>query len=412
MKILLGVPGGVAAFKALEFARLAVKDGHAVRVVQTPASLRFVGRASFAAITGAPVLASEFEDDPARGSWPGEPTGTRTPISHLALVESADVMVVAPATANTLARLAQGAAEDIVTTSALAARCPVIVAPAMNDLMWSNEATRDNVERLRARGLTVLEPGEGELASHGEEGKGRLPEPSEILAALTARHDAGPGPLTGRRVVVTAGGTREPLDDVRFIGNRSSGRMGVAIAEQAARLGADVTLIGANMDVAPPPSARYLAAGRAADMDSAVRSELPGADILVMAAAVADFTPVQAAPGKIDKSEGVPEIALQAAPDVLRGIAEIRRPGQVVVGFAAEHGARLDRAERKLEEKGLDMIVFNDISEPGIGFDSDENAVIMITAEGREPLARAHKSEIAAQLMQRIAALLGPESDD
>ena len=242
-RLLIGVSGGIAAYKALETARLAIKAGHSVRVVQTPASTRFVGTASFAGITGAPVLCDEFEADPLRGAYPGEPAPERAPITHLALVQRADVYLIAPASANTLAKLAHGLADNLLTTAALAATCPVVVAPAMNHHMWRHPATQANVELLSARGVIVIAPGEGELASHGEHGVGRLAEPAELLAAcepLLAAARARPAGRRraraglGRRVLVTAGGTREPIDSVRFIGNRSSGRMGFALAAEAA----------------------------------------------------------------------------------------------------------------------------------------------------------------------------------
>ena len=247
-RILLGVTGGIAAYKALELTRLAIKAGHAVRVVQTPASTRFVGAASFAGITGAPVLTTEWEDDPLRGAFPGDPAPAHAPIGHLELVERADVFAVAPASANTLAKLAHGHADNLLTAAALACRRPLILAPAMNAAMYEHPATQANLALLRERGAIVLEPGTGSLASLGEEGVGRLPEPPELLAAieraLGASHD-----LDGLKVLVTAGGTREPIDAVRFVGNRSSGRMGFALAEAAARRGADVTVIAANVSL-------------------------------------------------------------------------------------------------------------------------------------------------------------------
>jgi phosphopantothenoylcysteine decarboxylase/phosphopantothenate--cysteine ligase len=408
MKILLGVPGGIAAYKALEFARLAVKAGHSVRVIQTPASLRFVGRASFAAITGAPVLASEFESDPANGAWPGEGQGTRTPISHLALIESADVLVVAPATANTLARLASGAAEDLVTTSALAATCPVIFAPAMNNLMWDNPATQENVAVLRSRGGNVLEPSDGLLASHGEQGKGRLAEPGDILEAVNAllvQPAETDLDFNGVRVLISAGGTREPIDEVRYIGNRSSGRMGVALADAISAAGGQVTVVGANLVVRPSLAARVIDVSTAAEMQAALEAEFGSSDVLIMAAAVADFVPVKPQPGKIDKSKGAPEILLEPAVDILSALSAARRPNQKIVGFAAEHGDAVERAASKREAKGLDMIVFNDISNSSIGFDSTENEVVLITGDDRTLIPKASKAKIAEAIAAAIADL-------
>src|SRR5437764_4912574 len=262
-RLLLGVSGGIAAYKALQTARLAVRHGHAVRVIQTEASTRFVGKASFEAITGAQVLTSEFEPDPLRGSYPGEPLPERAPISHLALVERADVYLIAPASANTLAKLAHGHADNLLTAAALAADCPVAVAPAMNDRMYLNPATQANVELLAARGVRVIPPGKGELASYGEYGTGRLPEPALLLSAIEQL--LAPRSWSGLRVLVTAGGTREPIDSVRFIGNRSSGRMGIALADKAAARGADVTLIAANVALAAPAGVHTIGVQTAAE---------------------------------------------------------------------------------------------------------------------------------------------------
>ena len=407
MRILLGVTGGVAAYKALEFARLAVKAGHSVRVVQTPASLRFVGRSSFAAITGAPVLVSEFENDPSRGAWPGEAVGDYQPISHLAVVERADVVVVAPATANSLARLAAGAGEDMVTTSVLAAECPVLVAPAMNGKMWENPATIANVEVLRGRGLVVLDPVEGQLASHGEEGKGRLVEPAILLAEVEAVSNAASGrdSWRGVKVLITAGGTREPIDDVRYIGNRSSGRMGVALAEAALARGATVTILIANPQVAVPQRCKIVQVTTASELGESLEVEAPRCDVLLMAAAVADFRPVRLGVGKIDKSEGVPRLELEGVPDLISKVAANRTAEQLFVGFAAEHGGGTERARAKLVSKALDAIVFNDISDTAIGFDSTDNAVTVLTRSGDTVVSKATKREIADAILDVCAAL-------
>src|SRR3954467_4741490 len=255
-RVLLGVSGGVAAYKALEVVRLATKAGHAVRVIQTPTAQRFVGAASFAALTGAPVLSDEFERDPARGAFPDQAAPQHDPLSHLELVRNADAFLIAPATANTIAKLAHGLADNLLTSAALAATCPVLVAPAMNNHMWEHPATRANLDVLRARGVIVVEPGTGPLASKGEYGAGRLAEPPALLEAIEAALAAGvsrPLPLDGLRVLVTAGGTREPIDSVRYIGNRSSGRMGFALAAIAAELGADVTVLAANVELPRDP---------------------------------------------------------------------------------------------------------------------------------------------------------------
>ena len=401
-RLLLGVSGGIAAYKALEAARLAVKRGHAVRVIQTPASERLVGRASFEGITGAPVLTGEFEPDPARGSYPGEALPERAPISHLALVERADLYLIAPATANTLAKLAHGHADNLVSTAALAAACPVAVAPAMNNRMYLNPATQANLELLTARGITVIPPGEGALASHGEHGIGRMAEPAELLEAcesLLTRPS-----LEGLRVLVTAGGTREPIDSVRYVGNRSSGRMGFALAREAARRGAEVTVISANVTLEPPPGARVTAVHTAAELAEACRRELPAADVLLMSAAVADFRPAGPVDRKLKKEDGVPKIELERTEDVLSSLVELRRQDQTLVGFAAEHGAgAVERARGKLERKRLDAVVVNDIAGAGIGFESDDNEVTILTADGVERhVPRARKERIAQAVIDEV----------
>ncbi len=401
-RLLLGVSGGIAAYKALEAARLAVKRGHAVRVIQTRASQRLVGRASFEGITGAPVLTGEFEPDPARGSYPGEALPERAPISHLALVERADLYLIAPATANTLAKLAHGHADNLVSTAALAAACPVAVAPAMNNRMYLSPATQANLELLTARGITVIPPGEGALASHGEHGIGRMAEPAELLEAcesLLTRPS-----LEGLRVLVTAGGTREPIDSVRYVGNRSSGRMGFALAREAARRGAEVTVISANVTLEPPPGARVTAVHTAAELAEACRRELPAADVLLMSAAVADFRPAGPVDRKLKKEDGIPKIELERTEDVLSSLVELRRQDQTLVGFAAEHGAgAVERARGKLERKRLDAVVVNDIAGAGIGFESDDNEVTILTADGVERhVPRARKERIAQAVIDEV----------
>jgi phosphopantothenoylcysteine decarboxylase / phosphopantothenate---cysteine ligase len=271
-RILLGVSGGIAAYKAVEVVRLATAAGHSVRVVQTPTSLKFVGRATFEAITGAPVLVDEFERDPARGAFPGEPSPDHDPISHLELVRRCDVLCLAPASANTVAKLATGLADNLLTSAALAADAPLVVAPAMNDRMFEHPATSENLETLRRRGAVIVPPGRGRLASKGEWGVGRLAEPAEIMAAVErALADAGgvgfaPHSLDGLHVLVTAGGTREPIDSVRYVGNRSSGRMGLALAEEAARRGAEVTLVAANVTLPVPKTAKVERVETAAEL--------------------------------------------------------------------------------------------------------------------------------------------------
>jgi phosphopantothenoylcysteine decarboxylase/phosphopantothenate--cysteine ligase len=407
-RLLLGVSGGIAAYKALEAARLAVTAGHAVRVIQTPSSQRFVGPDSFEAIVGAPVLCSEWEPDPLRGAFPGDPEPARVPISHLALAQRADIYLIAPATANTLAKLAHGHADNLLTAAALAADCPVLVAPAMNDRMYGHPATQANIALLAERGVVIIGPGEGQLASHGEHGVGRLSEPAQLLEAVEAvlaSSSAGPT-WAGIRVLVTAGGTREPIDSVRYIGNRSSGRMGVALASRAARRGAQVTLVGANLAVVPPPGVRLVSVTSASEMKAACEAEFPDCDILLMAAAVADFRPAAALDHKLKKTEvSLPAtIQLEATDDILQGLSAGRREAQVLVGFAAEHGDRaVEYARKKLVGKGVDMIVVNDISRRDIGFDAEANEVVIVTASRERRVPRAGKDVVADAVLDAIA---------
>lgn len=408
-RILLGVSGGIAAYKAVELARLAIRAGHAVRVVQTCGSLEFVGRATFAGVTGAPVLVDEFEADPARGAYPGDPAPDHAAISHLELVHRADALCVAPASANTLAKLATGIADNLLTTAALAARCPLVVAPAMNDRMYEHPATRANLDTLARRGAHVMPPETGDLASRGEWGVGRLAAPAEILATIEGALAPGytPRSLDGMRVLVTAGGTREPIDPVRFVGNRSSGRMGLSLAEQAARRGARVTVVAANVALPRAEGIEYVDVETAAALEAAVVREAANADVVLMAAAVADFRPSDPAGSKISKAgrEGM-TVELEPTRDVLSALAAARSRGQTLVGFAAEHGAgAVERAREKLERKGADAIVVNDVSQPGIGFDADENEVTIVTARAERRIDRAPKADVAAAILDAVAEL-------
>jgi phosphopantothenoylcysteine decarboxylase/phosphopantothenate--cysteine ligase len=404
-RILLGVTGGIAAYKALELTRLATKAGHAVRVIQTETSQRFVGAASFAAITGAPVLTDEFERDELRGAFPGDPQPAHAPLSHLALVETADVFLIAPASANTLAKLAGGHADNLLTAAALACRRPLIVAPAMNDAMYEHAATQENLRTLRERGVEVLEPGVGALGSPGEWGVGRLPEPPELLAAVErALHGAG-GELDGLRVLVTAGGTREPIDAVRFIGNRSSGRMGFALAGEAARRGAAVTVVAANVSLPRDPAIRYVDVTTTEQLLEACTTEFETADVLLMAAAVADFRPESPREGKIKKLETGTELELRLVrtPDVLAALSDRRRPDQLLVGFAAEHGPQaVANAREKLERKRLDAVVVNDVSQPGIAFDATDNEVAIVMREREVPVPKASKERVAREILDAV----------
>ncbi len=408
-RILLGVTGGISAYKAVELTRLAGKAGHSLRVVQTERSLEFVGRATFEGITGAPVLVGEFERDPARGAFPGDPAPDHDPISHLEIVARADVLVIAPASANTIAKLAHGLADNLLTSAALAARCPRVIAPAMNSAMYENEATQANLETLRSRGWVVVDPGVGSLASRDEWGVGRLAEPAEILAAVEAQLVPGYAPksLDGLRVLVTAGGTREPIDSVRYVGNRSSGRMGVAIAAEAARRGAEVTVVAANVSLDPLEHVTWVPVVTAAELEAATRAAFADCDVLVMAAAVADFRPAAAVDDKIKKT-GRDRLALELEPttDVLSALAELRRPGQTLVGFAAEHGGDAAAHGRaKLERKRVDAVVVNDISDPAIGFESGQNEVTIVTAAGAQQVPRGPKPAVAAAIVDAVEEL-------
>jgi phosphopantothenoylcysteine decarboxylase/phosphopantothenate--cysteine ligase len=414
-RILLGVSGGIAAYKALEFTRLATAAGNSLRVVQTPTSQRFVGAASFAALTGAPVLTDEFERDPARGAFPGEDPPSHQPLSHLQLVANADLFLIAPASANTIAKLATGVADNLLCSCALAATCPVALAPAMNNHMYEHPATQANLQTLSERGVHVVNPDTGRLASLGEQGVGRLAEPARLLAEcerLLAEDPEGTHSETGEawrglHVLVSAGGTREPIDSVRFVGNRSSGRMGVALAEAAGRRGARVTLVSANLAVPAPAGVDEVTVSTAAELQRACEQRFEDCDVLLMAAAVADFRPRQTEDGKI-KKEGRERLSLELerTEDVLAGLAARRRPDQTIVGFAAEHGADAVRTgTSKLSAKKLDALVLNDVSRADIGFESQENEVTILTAAGERQVALASKSSVAEAILDEIERL-------
>jgi phosphopantothenoylcysteine decarboxylase/phosphopantothenate--cysteine ligase len=404
-RLLLGVSGGIAAYKALELARLATLAGHGVRVVMTETATRFVGAASFEGIVGAPVLTSEFERDPLRGAFPGEDQVSHDPIGHLELAGRCDAFLVAPASANTISKLAAGAADSMLTTSFLACAAPRLLAPAMNDRMYADAATQANLAVLRERGVEVIEPEEGRLASRGEHGRGRLPDPEELLARVEAALPAGNRPWDGLRVLVTAGGTREPIDPVRFIGNRSSGRMGIALAAAAAARGAEVTLVAANVALPSPAGVRRIDVQTAAQLAAAAGEEFPATHVLVMAAAPADFRAAEPAAGKLQRS-GTLELSLEPTEDILASLASNRAVGQTIVGFAAEHGGEaVERARGKLERKGADLIVLNDVSDPEIGFESDRNAVTLITAGGETEVPIDSKDAVAGSILDEVDRL-------
>ncbi|MSO41581.1 MAG: bifunctional phosphopantothenoylcysteine decarboxylase/phosphopantothenate--cysteine ligase CoaBC [Solirubrobacterales bacterium] len=404
-RILLGVSGGIAAYKAIELARLATKEGHAVRVLMTPTATRFVGAASFEGIVGAPVLIDEFERDPARGAFPGDPEPGHDPIGHLELAANADAYLVAPASANTIAKLATGAADSMLTTSFLSSSGPRLVAPAMNDRMYRDPATQENLAALRERGVLVIDPDEGPLASRGEHGVGRLPEPRALLDRIEAALPGPAGPWDGLRVLVSAGGTREPIDPVRFIGNRSSGRMGLALAERAARRGAEVTLVAANVCLDEPAGVRRVNVETAAELKSALGSEFPSSDVLLMAAAPADFRASAVAERKLPREGQGMELELEPTEDILAGLASGRHGGQTVIGFAAETGSGLERAREKLRRKAVDAIVLNDVSRPEIGFESDQNEVVIVEAGQERQIPLSSKADVADAILDRVEAL-------
>ncbi|HEY0280501.1 MAG TPA: bifunctional phosphopantothenoylcysteine decarboxylase/phosphopantothenate synthase, partial [Solirubrobacterales bacterium] len=440
------VSGGIAAYKSLEFARLATLAGHGVRVLMTENAQRFVGAASFEGIVGAPVLTSEFERDPMRGAFPGEPgdggpsDASHDPIGHLELAAGCDAFLIAPASANTIAKLAGGFADSMLATSFLACTAPRLIAPAMNDRMYADAATQANLATLRERGVEVIEPGEGPLASRGEHGRGRLPDPEELLARVEAAIAGGgsapaptepalpgareypalaetaligdpavaspgePGPWTGLRVLVTAGGTREPIDSVRFIGNRSSGRMGMALAAAAARRGAEVTVVAANVSLSEPAGVKRIDVETTAELSYETVERFETQHVLLMAAAPADFR-TEPITGKIKRQDSL-NLNLQPTEDILALIAADRGEGQTVVGFAAEHGGEaVDRARAKLARKGADLIVLNDVSDPTIGFDSAENEVVLVTATDEEEVPKASKDAVADAILDRVDRL-------
>ncbi|WP_276143758.1 bifunctional phosphopantothenoylcysteine decarboxylase/phosphopantothenate--cysteine ligase CoaBC [Sciscionella marina] len=396
-RIVLGVGGGIAAYKACEVLRGLTESGHEVRVVPTEAALRFVGAATFEALSGNPVHTGVFEDVPE--------------VEHVRIGREADLVLVVPATADLLARAAHGNADDLLTATLLTASCPVLFAPAMHTEMWENAATKANVALLRSRGSVVTEPASGRLTGK-DTGKGRLAEPAEIVAMaklLLTRPDALPYDLAGKRVVVSAGGTREPLDPVRWLGNRSSGKQGYALAQVAAARGAQVTLVNAHTAALPEPAGAELVQVRtAAELHKAMKDAARVADVVVMAAAVADFRPESAADHKIKKSEKEPDaVRLIRNPDVLAELVSARTKGQVIVGFAAETGDEfgdvLTHARAKLKRKGCDLLVVNAVGEGG-AFEGDDNQGWLLSADGLEtPVPRGSKAALAAAVWDAVA---------
>jgi phosphopantothenoylcysteine decarboxylase/phosphopantothenate--cysteine ligase len=420
VRIVLGVAGGIAAYKACLLLRLFTEAGHDVRVVPTAAALEFVGAPTWAALSGHPVSTTVWDDV--------------HEVPHVRIGQQADLVVVAPATADLLARAAHGLANDLLSNVLLTARCPVLLAPAMHTEMWTHAATVANVATLRGRGVHVLDPASGRLTG-ADTGPGRLPEPEQIAAAAFAlsEHPAGSHSdlvshpdlvsqanlpsrvdLAGRRVVVSAGGTREPLDPVRYLGNRSSGRQGVALARVALARGAKVTLVAGPLEVPVPDGADVVRIGSALEMRDAVFAASAGADVVVMAAAVADFRPAEVAEHKIKKSDGsedAPIVRLVRNPDILAGLVERRAPGQIVVGFAAETGDEsagvLEHARAKLARKGCDLLVLNDVS-AGKVFGREDNEVTLLYPDGRQtPVPSGPKEIVAEAVWDAVVAIIG-----
>ena len=397
--VVLGVAGGIAAYKAAELLRRLTESGHDVRVVPTQHALRFVGAPTWAALSGHPVHTEVWDD--------------AQDVPHVRLGRAADLVVVAPATADLLARAASGRADDLLTSVLLTATCPVLLAPAMHTEMWNHPATRANVALLRSRGTFVLDPGVGRLTG-SDTGRGRLPDPdqlADLARLLLVRPAALPYDLAGRRVVITAGGTREPLDPVRFLGNRSSGRQGYALALVAAARGAEVTVVAANVARPDPLGARVVPVSSAAELRTATMDEAAAADAVVMAAAVADFRPIDPAESKIKKTAGaLPIVRLERTPDVLTELVAARLPGQVVVGFAAETGDAdhgwLDHGRAKLARKRCDLLVVNPVGS-GRGFEAADNSAVVLGADGAEvEVPLGPKTVLAATVWAMVAERL------
>jgi phosphopantothenoylcysteine decarboxylase/phosphopantothenate--cysteine ligase len=390
-RVVLGVTGGISAYKAVEVCRRLVAAGVHVVPVLTKDALRFIGKTTFSALASEPAQSSLFDE--------------ASPIPHTKLGQSADLVVVAPATADFLARYAAGMANDLLTATLLATRAPVLVCPAMHTEMWEHVSVQENLDVLRRRGVSVVPPEVGPLAA-GDSGVGRLADPATIVAVALGML-GGRGDLEAKRVVVSAGGTREPIDPVRHLSNRSSGKQGHALAAAALRRGAEVTLVTTvQRPVAPHPRLSVVRVDTAAELEAAMAAESDKADVIVMAAAVADFRPVNVAPQKLTKDHGVPEIVLEQTPDILCGLVARRRPGQVIVGFAAETEEPVARGRRKREAKGVDIMVVNDVSMPGVGFDHDTNAVTIVKEFEDREVPLSSKKVVADAVLDQVVELL------
>jgi len=393
--IVLGVTGSIAAYKSIELARRLVQAGATVQVVMSRSATEFVRPLTFQALTYRPVEVEMFQIQDERAA------------GHVAMGRAAEVVVIAPATAHVIARLANGLADDLIATTVLATAAPVILAPAMETHMWQNAATQENVARLRARGVRIVEPESGPLAS-GDVGPGRLASLERIEAAIAETFTSS-AVLAGRKVIVTAGPTVEPIDPVRFVSNRSSGKMGYAVAQAAKDAGAEVTLVTGPTALVPPKGVRTIATESAEDMKDAVLALLPGTDAVIMAAAVADYRPRETQLRKIKKREAGSELTIRMTenPDVLKAIIAARRPSTIVVGFKAETGDATAEAGRMLREKKLDLVVANDITDPGSVFGSDTDRVTFVSADGAEALPLLAKTEVARRLVAKLAERLG-----
>ncbi|MET0421548.1 MAG: bifunctional phosphopantothenoylcysteine decarboxylase/phosphopantothenate--cysteine ligase CoaBC [Acidimicrobiia bacterium] len=401
-RIVLGVSGGIAAYKAIDVCRRLVDAGAHVMPVLTDDAQRFVGALTFSALASEPARTSLFAGSAHSGSANSGSAGGE-PIPHTYLGQTADLIVVAPATAKLLGKYAAGISDDLLTATLLATRAPVVVAPAMHTEMWEHPAVQDNLATLRRRGVHVIDPESGRLAG-GDVGEGRLADPGRIVEAIegvfTEGHD-----LAGIRVLVTAGGTREPVDAVRVLTNRSSGKQGYAIAEVAARRGAAVTLVS-TVGRPAPRNVEIVSVQTAAEMEAAVVAGAIDADVVIMAAAVADFRPKAPSEQKIKKADGVPEIALEPTPDILAALGERKRPDQILVGFAAETNDLVSQARSKLQRKNLDLVVGNDVSQSDAGFEVDTNRAVLIDADDDQALPLLTKIDLAGVILDRVAAFL------
>lgn len=394
-KIVVGVTGGIAAYKAVEVCRRLVDAGAHVSPIMTKGAEHFIGRTTLSALSSEPVQSSLWDED--------------SPIPHTRLGQGADLIIVVPATARALAAYAHGLSHDLLTNVLIATRAPVLVCPAMHTEMWEHPAVRANIELLRSRGVHIVDPESGRLAG-GDVGHGRLANPETIVAA--AEKILGPGDLMGMRVVVSAGGTREPIDPVRVIANRSSGKQGYAVAAEAQSRGADVILV-TTVDRPAPPGVLTMSVETAQQMLEALQAEWSATDVLIMAAAVADFRPVVCAPEKHKKDQGLPRLVLEPTTDILRTLGASKRTDQILVGFAAETENLVENAAKKLSAKNLDLIVANDVAQPGVGFQHDTNAVTFVRAGNHlESVALSSKREIAREILDRVVEMRRSRSEE